>query len=150
MASLKQIAQDIHRRLLWQIFGFYVVIAVVVLEVSNTIAERRMLPEWFALFALVLLIVGLPVVLITAALQEGIPRLGRSDPNLELELGDDSEKLKVKTTGIYGIFTWRNAIMGGVAAFTLWAIVAVGWLVLADQFVSQIRKGPDSAVEGEP
>ena len=150
MASLKQIAQEIHRRLLWQIFGFYVVIAVVVFEVSSAIAERRMLPEWFVLFALVLLIVGLPVVLITAAVQEGMPRLGRSDPNLELEFGDDPEKLKVKATGLDSIFTWRNAIMGGVAAFTLWAIVAVGWLVLADQLVSQIRKGPDSAVESEP
>ena len=150
MASLKQIAQEIHRRSLWQIFGFYLVIAVVVLEVSSAIAQRRMLPEWFAVLALVLLIVGLPVIIITAVLQEGIPRLGRSDPNLEVELGNDPEKLKVKATGLHGFFTWRNAIMGGVAAFTLWAIVAVGWLVLADQFVSQVRKGPDSAVESEP
>ncbi len=150
MASLRQIAREIHRRSLWQIFGFYVIVAVVVFEVSSAIAVRRELPEWFVIFALVLLIVGLLVVLITAALQEGIPRLGRSDPSLKVQAGDDPEKLTVEPTGFRRLFTWRNAIMGGVAAFTLWAIVAVGWLVLADQFVSQVRGDSDSAAESEP
>lgn len=30
-----------------------------------------------------------------------------------------------------GLLTWRNAILGGAAAFALWGVVAAGWLLLA-------------------
>ncbi|NIR43445.1 MAG: hypothetical protein GWN99_07925, partial [Gemmatimonadetes bacterium] len=29
------------------------------------------------------------------------------------------------------LFTWRNAIAGGVIAFALWGVVAAGWLLVA-------------------
>ncbi len=51
----------------------------------------------------------------------------------------DSER---KAGNTQRLFTWRNTILGGVAAFTLWAIVAAGWLYLADRLVTEIQQEP--------
>ncbi len=146
MSDIRQILREIHRRSLWQTFAFYIVISVVVYEVSSSIAVRRGLPDWFMLLSLILLIVGLPIVMITAVLQEGIPRIGRSDPQLRIDLSEDVVQ-RAHPTGLRRLFTWRNAILGGVAAFTLWAVVAAGWLVLADQLVQDTRGTPEPTVE---
>jgi hypothetical protein len=52
---------------------------------------------------------------------------------------------------VWQVFTWRNAILGGVAAFTLWAMVAAGWLILAEKIVDQIQNAEqqESVVDGE-
>jgi hypothetical protein len=146
LSDIRQILREIHRRSLWQTFAFYIVISVVVYEVSSSIAVRRGLPDWFMLLSLILLIVGLPIVMITAVLQEGIPRIGRSDPQLRIDLSEDVVQ-RAHPTGLRRLFTWRNAILGGVAAFTLWAVVAAGWLVLADQLVQDTRGTPEPTVE---
>ena len=149
VANLKRIILEIHRRLLWQAFIAYFVISVVVLEVSVAIAERRDLPGWFTLFSIILLIIGLPVVLTTAALQKGIPQIGKSDPTLKFDRENPEASLKARSGGARDIFTWRNAILGGVAAFTLWALVAAGWLALAGDLVDGAAESAE-VVEGEP
>lgn len=153
MSRLKYLLYEIHRRFLWQAFAIYIVIAIIAFHVSMYIAETRNLPGWFTDLSLILLIIGLPVVLTTAAVQEGIPSPGRSDPTIKAELagqGSDSQSAAPRRTGIARIFTWRNTIMGGVAAFTLWAIVAAGWLILAEQIVDEVGNRPPnaSAVDG--
>ncbi len=150
MANLKRILVEIHRRSLWQAFVAYVIVSIVVFEVSVAIADRRDLPEWFTLFSIVLLVIGLPVVLLTAALQEGIPQMGRSDPTLRVDENNPESPHQARPEGFRRIFTWRNAILGGVAAFTLWALVAAGWLALAGELVDGMSASPESAVEGEP
>lgn len=149
MNRFKHLLHEIHRRFLWQAFAIYIVIAVIAFHVSRHIAETRDLPGWFTDLSLTLLIIGLPIVLTTAAVQEGIPSPGRSDPTIKAELeaqGDGSLATASPRTGIARIFTWRNTIMGGVAAFTLWAIVAAGWLILAEQLVDDIRNpAPEAA-----
>ncbi len=149
MATFKHLLKEIHRRSLWQTFAFYVVISVVVFEVSSSIAMRRQLPEWFMLLSLILLIIGFPIVMVTASVQEGIPRIGRSDPVLRVDVGEGAHA-EVHPTDLRRLFTWRNAILGGVAAFTLWAIVAAGWVVLVDQFIQDTHNATQPAVEAEP
>lgn len=149
LARFKHLLKEIHRRSLWQTFVFYIVISVVVFEVSSSIAVRRELPEWFMLLSLILLIIGFPIVMITASVQEGIPRMGRSDPTLRVDLSEGAHA-EVHPTSLRRLFTWRNAILGGVAAFTLWAIVAAGWVVLVDQFIQDTQDATQPAVEAEP
>ncbi len=149
VANLKRIILEIHRRLLWQAFIAYFVVSVVVLEVSVAIAERRDLPGWFTLLSIILLIIGLPVVLTTAALQKGIPQIGRSGPTLKSDGEKPETSLKARSGGARDIFTWRNAILGGVAAFTLWALVAAGWLALAGDLVDGAAESAE-VVEDEP
>jgi hypothetical protein len=143
----KRVLAEIHRRFLWQAFAIYVVVAIIAYHVSGHIATTRNLPSWFVDVSLVLLIIGLPIVLVTAAVQEGIPSPGRSDPSLSVDLDSVSSSPQPKgathRTGVSRFFTWRNAIMGGVAAFTLWAIIAAGWLILAEQLVTDMRR-PDT------
>ena len=129
-------------------------VAIIAYHVSGHIATTRNLPGWFVDVSLVLLIVGLPIVLVTAAVQEGIPSPGRSDPSLDIELETGFKRrhppTKSHRISLARLFTWRNAIMGGVAAFTLWAIIAAAWLILAEQLVTDMRRPePDtSAVDG--
>ncbi|MGD8866317.1 MAG: hypothetical protein PVI01_01780 [Gemmatimonadales bacterium] len=148
MNRLIHVLSEIHRRFLWQSFAIYVVVAIIAFNVSRHIAATRDLPGWFTDLSLILLIIGLPIVLTTAAVQEGIPSPGRSDPAIKTDIdsGVPSEAAKSHRRGVARIFTWRNAIMGGVAAFTLWAIIAAAWLILAEQIVNDLRNpAPDAA-----
>lgn len=142
MKGLIRIAREIHRRSLWQIFAAYIVLSAVVFEVSTAIADRRQLPQAFVVFALVLLMLGLPFVLVTGTVQRGIPAVGRSEPTLRVGAGDGEEQARSRAERYAArhIFTWRNAGLGGLAAFTFWAIIAVGWLVLANQLVDNARE----------
>jgi TolB-like protein len=110
---LKRLIREIHRRSLWQVLGIYAVASWAVLQVVDTLGGALNLPEWFPSFALALLIVGLPIVLATAFVQEGGP--GHAD-----ETPDGAEPT---------VFTWRNALGGGVLAFALWGVVAAGWVM---------------------
>ena len=73
MERLRQLIHEIHRRSLWQVLGIYDVASWGVLEVVGTLSGVLLLPEWLEPVALVLLIIGLPIVLATAFIQEGGP-----------------------------------------------------------------------------
>lgn len=141
---LKRMIGEIHRRSLWQVLAIYAVASWVVFEVVQTLTEGLGLPAWFPALAFVLLLIGLPIVLATAFVQEGRPSTGdraagTSDEALldgephPLEEGGSSAKRPSVTegadTGLRSLFTWRNAILGGLAAFALWGVVAAGWVV---------------------
>ncbi|UCC73445.1 MAG: hypothetical protein JSV86_02460 [Gemmatimonadota bacterium] len=144
MQRLKRLLGEVHRRFLWQVFAAYSLFAWVAFSVARAMTEYRSLPGWFVPFSAILLLVGLPVIIITAYIQRGVPAIGRSDPTLhvDVEIADDGEQITVvrESTGIARLFTWRNAILGGVAVFTLWAIVAAAWLLLTDGLQNEIQE----------
>ncbi len=70
---LKRLIAEIHRRSLWQVLGIYAVASWAVLGGVSTLGDALGLPDWFPRFALGLLIVGLPIVLAAAFVQEGGP-----------------------------------------------------------------------------
>jgi serine/threonine-protein kinase len=132
MTGLKRLIQEIHRRSLWQVMGIYVVGAWIAFQVTQTLTEGLGLPDWFPPLALVLLIVGLPIVLATAFVQEGVRPVDRGEPKplpgADARAGDEPVSAPERA-GARRLFTWRNAISGGVAAFALWGVVAAGYLV---------------------
>jgi TolB-like protein/Flp pilus assembly protein TadD len=87
------------------------------------------LPEWAPSLALFLLIVGLPIVLATAFVQEGVG--GRAIENQEAaEPTESSRSVSVSNAGApRRLLTWRNAILGGGAAGLVWSGIAVGYLL---------------------
>ncbi len=118
MERLRQLIHEIHRRSLWQVLGIYVVASAAVLGGVGTLGDVLVLPEWFSPLAFALLIVGLPIVLATAFVQEGGPRREARDVQVAAPPG-----------GAVGLFTWRNAFGGGVLAFALLGFVGTGWIL---------------------
>jgi len=164
MSTLKRLIHEAHRRSLWQVLGIYAVASWVVFEVVQTLTEGLSLPGWFPSFAFVLLLIGLPIVLATAFVQEGGPGgrkpedgqaeaaliegephpLGVSEPEpfdaaepAPTGVGSDRD---ADDTGLRTLFTWRRAITGGVLAFALWGVVAAAWILFG---------GPPPAVGGD-
>ena len=120
---LKRIVREIHRKSLWQVLGIYVVASWGVLSVVDTLGGALNLPDWFPSVALGLLIVGLPVVLATAFVQDG----GQDGAAGDLDLARVSTD--VAGVGASGLFTWRNAGLSGVGAFALLGFVGTGWVL---------------------
>ncbi|MEE9207450.1 MAG: hypothetical protein V3U67_03605, partial [Gemmatimonadota bacterium] len=108
----------------------YIAASWVVLEAADVLVSRLALPEWVYGAAIVLLLVGLPIVLATAFIQEGLSAAPRHDPTLLPSAELESEARPRGVAGARRLFTWRNAITGGVVAFALWGVVAAGWLLL--------------------
>jgi tetratricopeptide (TPR) repeat protein len=81
-----------------------------VLWVVDLLAERLGTPSWVFLSAMILLLIGFPIVVATAFVQAG------SRPS-----SPQSRKPR------HRIFTWRNAMLGGGVAFALLAGLTTGW-----------------------
>jgi tetratricopeptide (TPR) repeat protein/TolB-like protein len=124
MSKLRQLIHEIHRRSLWQVLGIYVVGSWFVLQVVDTMVGVLKLPDWAPPLALILLIIGLPVVLATAFIQEGVRPDAPHEPDQE-----PAEPSAAEAGSHHRLFTWRNAILGGVAAGLLWGGVAIGWFL---------------------
>ncbi len=121
---LKRLIGEIHRRSLLQVLGIYIFASWVVLQVIDTLDGVVTLPEWFAGLAIGLLVVGLPIVLATAFVQEGGP--GRDAGDAEVA-GAPTDAPPLGRAS--GLFTWRNAFVGGVLAFALLGFVGTGWIL---------------------
>ena len=118
---LRRFIREIHRRSLWQVLGIYLLASWAVLGDVDTLGGALGLPDWFMPVALALLVVGLPIVLATAFVQEGGP-------------GHDAGDVEVPAPatpsgGASDLFTWRNAILGGVGAFALLGLVGTVWVL---------------------
>ena len=139
MERLRQLIREIHRRSLWQVLGIYAVASWAVLSVVDTLGGALNLPDWFPAFALALLIIGLPIVLATAFVQEGI---GGADGGATADpTGSAAEP---SPSGAVTLFTWKNAFLGGVGAFAVVGGVATISLLLGGDPV-----GAGSTDDGE-
>lgn len=114
--KLREVIREIHRRSIWQVVSVYLVGSWIALQVVQTLTTSLDLPEWFPALAIVLLIVGLPVVLATAIVQEGPPEARGVERRPE--------------TDLQGWLTWRNALSGGVLVFAVWGMLAAGWMIM--------------------
>lgn len=122
MPSLKDLIREIHRRSLWQVLSIYLVSGWIVYQIVLDLVEGLGLPHWFPSFAVALLLLGLPIVLATAVVQEGPgPEAGAPEP------GSRPDRRRPPTRRL---FTWRNTLLGGMAAFALWGVFAAGWILM--------------------
>ena len=142
---MKKLIHEIHRRSLWQVLGLYLAGSWVVLQVVDQLVQSAGLPDWVPALALVLLLIGFPMVLATAFVQEGMPGQGDDDAEAAsvADPAESSEPVHVAPTPAprpksaasqswlgQNVFTWRNAIAGGVAALALFGAATAVWMVL--------------------
>ena len=125
-------ANSTHGNSLWKVLGLYGAGSWVVLQVIDVLAQNAGLPSWIFTLALILLIIGLPVVGATAYLNG----LGRQQDTEPADGG-----ARGTPTAPRQFFTWKNAIGGGVAAMALWGILVTGWLF----FGPGATRGADAA-----
>jgi serine/threonine-protein kinase len=126
MDSLRRLVREIHRRSVWQVMSVYAFGGWFAFEIVQSLTEGLGLPEWFPGLAFVLLIIGFPMVLATAIVQEGVPS---PEPPARPEVAPGEGRLEGDGGALDRLFSWRNAIGGGVLAFALWGVIAAGWLV---------------------
>jgi tetratricopeptide (TPR) repeat protein len=139
---MKKLIHEIHRRSLWQVLGLYLAGSWLALQVVETLTESAGLPAWVPAMALVLLVIGLPVVLGTAVVQEGVgspesaspARPGDARPSEpspgEPRPGVPSFSVPFASSSVRGLLTWRRAILGGVGALILLVLGVGGWIAM--------------------
>jgi hypothetical protein len=127
MGPTEKLIHSIRNRSLWQVVGLYAAGAWVALQVVDVLADAFDLPGRFAAIALTLLIIGFPMVLATALVQQRLRRTGdgteQASPTPPDEGADEGQK------GAWRLLTWRNVIGTGVAAFAVWGVVVTVWLL---------------------
>lgn len=138
--TLQQLIREVHRRSLWQVLTVYVAASFAALQVVELVADNVGLPGWVTPFAIVLLTIGLPIVMATAVVQEGGPGAAPAPSTPDGETRRDPDQARAVETAVQResregldhrkLFTWRNAITGGVCAFALLGFSATGWVTL--------------------
>lgn len=148
MDQLKRLIGEVHRRSVWQVLTLYLAMSWGALQVVETLVDSAGLPEQLPALALILLVIGLPVVIATAFVQEGtgisrdpdVERAGDTGTHPAPKPGEGEAALHQPETGldravgerpevhpgsrVRTVLTWRNALLGGVGAFALWGVVA--------------------------
>jgi TolB-like protein/Flp pilus assembly protein TadD len=129
VSRLKHLIHEIHRRSLWQVLGIYLVGAWVAFQGIEALADGLAMPEWVPGFAVVVMIIGLPIVLATAFVQEGV---GAQEAPAEAPAPSEAEASPAPTDegGLHLVLTWKNVILGGVVVLALAGVGIAGWFLL--------------------
>jgi tetratricopeptide (TPR) repeat protein len=134
MSRLKRLIVEIHHRSLWQVLGIYLVGAWIGFEVIQSLTEGLGLPQWFPGFAILLFIVGLPIVIATACVhEEAAPTQPVGAAEAEAQEPDavaEERSVKPPLPAHHRRITWRNAGLSFLVALAIWGVVATAWIVL--------------------
>ena len=113
-------------RTIGAVLGIYLLGAWASSRIIAAFVDRSGMPDWVQSFVIVILIIGLPIVLATAFLQvsvASVPGSARAKRALRAAASPSTRRHQ-------RVFTWRNAILGGAAAFTLLGLITAGYMML--------------------
>lgn len=126
---------ELHRRSVWQVLGSYAVVAWLVLQLAETLEGLIGLPLWFGPAIVVVVLLGFPILLVTALTQGGWKKTGSFESRFRdsADGGDGSlsswaslERLPVRDA-LRRVFTWRNAVVGGAVTAVLLMMGTAGY-----------------------
>jgi tetratricopeptide (TPR) repeat protein len=146
MNRLRQLIREAHRRSLWQVVAIYLGASWAVMQVVALVAGQLALPDWVTPVAILLLLIGLPIVVATAFVQEGMP--SRRDPaptpdgDVRSSHAPAAPAADVPTHR--RLLSWRNAISAGVLAFALLGVVSAGYVGLRALGLGQADEALDA------
>lgn len=121
MSPIKRMIAEIHERSIWQILLVYLGAGWLTLQIVDQLVQQYLLPAWVYRGAFALILAGLPIVVATAVVERGVS-FWKSQRETTAAESDRVVALRRR------FFTWRNAILGGVGAFALLALLAAGYL----------------------
>lgn len=126
-------------RSLWQVLALYAGASWVVLQVVDIVQDNLGLPDWVFPFAMLLLLVGLPIIVATAVVQgrqaatdgpeAGAPAVAGAARAPEVTVSEISPRR---------LFTWRNALIGGGLAFVLLTVVTTGFMFMRNRGIGPV------------
>jgi len=158
MTGFRRVLREVHGRSLWQVLGIYLAASWVALQVVDQIVESLALPPWVNPFAVVLLVIGLPIVVATAFIQQGAgpaSRPGEATAGGQ-PAGPGASRVTTAGNGVPAgadadpaagsssiaaprrLFTWRNALLGGGLAFVLLALVTWGFMTMRSRGIGPV------------
>jgi tetratricopeptide (TPR) repeat protein len=130
------------------VVGIYLATSWGVLNAVDVLTGFAGLPDWTPTMAVVLLLIGFPIVTATAVIQKGLPGGGGSaadpDPGAvpsrvgSVAVGGASaeaptaagRETQVSGRSVRALFTWRNALVGGAAAGMLLLVSGGAYLAM--------------------
>ncbi len=132
---MRRLIYEAHRRSLWQVLGIYLAAGWVVLQVVHQLVESAGLPDWVSPFAIVLLLIGLPIVLATAFVQER----GVAEREADVRAAATTSRAPAPGPSTrHRLFTWRNALLGGVLAFLCLTAVTTAFMFMRNQGIGPV------------
>ncbi len=120
--NLRSLVERARSSPLVRVIGFYVIAAWAVLQAIDLFTAQFGLPGWFFTAALVLLLIGLPIVTATSVVQTALARRQRRAEESTDEVTPEPEG----RGALERLFTWRYAILGGVLAFMALGTIGMG------------------------
>jgi tetratricopeptide (TPR) repeat protein len=172
MNSLKKLIHEAHRRSLWQVLGIFLATSWGVLQGVEFLTDFAGLPDWTPAMALVLLMIGLPICVATAFVQEGMPGQQAEEGGAGAEAGHGSDgpasegttpanfaesanEAAPSTRATFGtrrFLTWKNAVLGGVGAFALLGFSLIAYFIMWETGIGPVGNLVAQGVleEGDP
>lgn len=160
MQRIRDLIIEMHRRSLWQVLGVYLFGSWAIYQIIAEVTTRMGLPDWVPGFAIVLFLIGLPIVMATAIVQEGLPgrspydraeEFGPADPTLVPGLERQPAERRSGGTALltparpHAFLTWQRSVLAGLVAFLLLGVTAGGYIGLRNAgvpgFASLITSG---------
>jgi tetratricopeptide (TPR) repeat protein len=127
---MRNLLKETHRRAVWQVLAVYVGVSWAVLQVVDVLTQNMGLPAWIFPFALVLLLLGLPVMLATAIIQGRSGAPPGSTATTDAPPAPPPVPIPGEPDAFLdrrALFTWKNFLLGGAAAATLFLTVMGGY-----------------------
>ena len=101
-----------------RVAALFALASVAVLAAVFLLRNTLGLPDWVLAGAVILLLAGFPIMLATGRIERA-RMVARA-----------TGEFMIPSTGVAKLFTWRRAILGGVAAFSALAIVVIAYSVM--------------------
>jgi tetratricopeptide (TPR) repeat protein len=114
------------RARLTRVLAVYLGGSYALLEVMDIFTDQLGLPDWFFRGALIMLLIGLPIVIATAVVQgrRRSPVVGEpSAPAVAAEAAEAGEPAARAVAASHHWLNWRNAVLGFVGAFAVWGVI---------------------------
>ncbi|MCK5448626.1 MAG: hypothetical protein KAJ43_10820, partial [Gemmatimonadetes bacterium] len=139
MTELNRLSRDGRLRSFWQVLAVYIGASWVVLQVVDVVKDNMGLPDWVFPSALILLLIGLPIMLVTAMVQ-GRPSATASIPTSEPTASSPAVHAAQPEGDLSPrrFFTWRNALIGGAAAFVLLTVFTTGFMFMRTRGIGPV------------